>query len=122
MRVSTLDIVGKGMMTLITGLSGDAWAAAAERLSLPFLKTVVIGAPEYQDLYCDWQEAREIDEDGVILVRPDGYVAWRKLAGASSTDEAEAMLREVLSVALSKAPGEQQGGAYRPNFGPHLFG
>ncbi len=122
MRVSTLDIVGKGMMTLITGLSGDAWAAAAERLSLPFLKTVVIGAPEYQDLYCDWQEAREIDEDGVILVRPDGYVAWRKLAGVSSTDEAEAMLREVLSVALSKAPGEQQGGAYRPNFGPHLFG
>lgn len=122
MRVSTLDIVGKGMMTLITGLSGDAWVAAAERLSLPFLKTVVIGAPEYQDLYCDWQEAREIDEDGVILVRPDGYVAWRKLAGASSTDEAEAMLREVLSIALSKAPGEQQGGAYRPNFGPHLFG
>ena len=121
-RVSTLDIVGKGMMTLITGLSGDAWAAAAERLSLPFLKTVVIGAPEYQDLYCDWQEAREIDEDGVILVRPDGYVAWRKLAGASSTDEAEAMLREVLSVALSKTPGDQQGGAYRPNFGPHLFG
>lgn len=122
MRVSTLDIVGKGMMTLITGLSGDAWAAAAERLSLPFLKTVVIGAPEYQDLYCDWQEAREIDEDGVILVRPDGYVAWRKLAGVSSTDEAEAMLREALSVALSKAPGGQQGGAYRPNFGPHLFG
>lgn len=122
MRVSTLDIVGKGMMTLITGLSGDAWAAAAERLSLPFLKTVVIGAPEYQDLYCDWQEAREIDEDGVILVRPDGYVAWRKLAGVSSTDEAEAMLREVLCAALSKAPGEQQGGAYRPNFGPHLFG
>lgn len=122
MRVSTLDIVGKGMMTLITGLSGDAWAAAAERLSLPFLKTVVIGAPEYQDLYCDWQEAREIDEDGVILVRPDGYVAWRKLAGVSSTDEAETMLREVLSAALSKAPGEQQGGAYRPNFGPHLFG
>lgn len=122
MRVSTLDIVGKGMMTLITGLSGDAWAAAAERLSLPFLKTVVIGAPEYQDLYCDWQEAREIDEDGVILVRPDGYVAWRKLAGASSTDEAEAMLREVLSVALSKTPGDQHGGAYRPNFGPHLFG
>ena len=121
-RVSTLDIVGKGMMTLITGLSGDAWAAAAERLSLPFLKTVVIGAPEYQDLYCDWQEAREIDEDGVILVRPDGYVAWRKLAGVSSTDEAEAMLREVLSAALSQAPGKEQGGAYRPNFGPHLFG
>lgn len=122
MRMSTLDIVGKGMMTLITGVSGEAWAAAAERLSLSFFKTVVIGAPEYQDLYCDWQEAREIDEDGVILVRPDGYVAWRKLSGVSSTDEAETLLREVLSAALSMVPGEQQDGAYRPNFGPHLFG
>lgn len=121
-RVSTLDVVGKGMMTLITGLSGGAWAEAADRLSLPYLKTVVIGTPEYQDLYCDWQEAREVAEDGVILVRPDGYIAWRSLSGVSSPADAEQLLRDALAAALSTDVSSECGENYRPNFGPHLFG
>ncbi len=121
-RVSTLDVVGRGMMTLITGLSGDAWAAAADSLSLPYLNTVVIGMPEYQDLYCDWQEAREVAEDGAILVRPDGYIAWRSLASAASPAEAEQLLRDALAAALSTDVSSQRGENYRPNFGPHLFG
>ena len=121
-RVSTLDVVGKGMMTLITGLSGDTWAAAADRLSLPYLNTVVIGVPEYQDLYCDWQEAREVAEDGAILVRPDGYIAWRSLAGVASPADAEQLLRDALAAALSTDVSSQRGENYRPNFGPHLFG
>ena len=76
-RTSTLDLVGKGRFTLITGLAGTPWQRAAEHLALPFLRTVVIGSPEAQDLYCYWQAAREIDEDGALLVRPDGIVAWR---------------------------------------------
>jgi 2,4-dichlorophenol 6-monooxygenase len=110
------------MMTLITGLSGDAWAAAADSLSLPYLNTVVIGMPEYQDLYCDWQEAREVAEDGAILVRPDGYIAWRSLAGAASPAEAEQLLRDALAAALSTDVSSSRGENYRPNFGPHLFG
>ena len=120
-RLSTLDMVGKGMMTLITGLAGEAWAIAAERLALPYLKTVVVGAPDHLDLYCDWQEAREVDEDGVVLVRPDGYVAWRRFAGVASVDEAEAILRQVLGRTLSAAPEAQSAITYCPNFGPHLF-
>ena len=43
-RVSTLDVVGKGKMTLITGLAGQAWVDVAKRLDLPFLNIVVTGA------------------------------------------------------------------------------
>ena len=121
-RLSTLDVVGKGMMTLITGLAGEAWASAAERLALPYLKTVVVGTPDHLDLYCDWQEAREVDEDGAVLVRPDGYVAWRRFSGAASADEAESILREVLGHTLSAAPESHSASTFRPNFGPHLFG
>jgi len=38
----------------------------------------VVGTAEAQDLYCEWQRVREIDEAGALLVRPDGYVAWRE--------------------------------------------
>jgi hypothetical protein len=41
------------------------------------LRTLVIGARGTEDAYHDWSRAREMDEAGAILVRPDGYVAWR---------------------------------------------
>jgi 2,4-dichlorophenol 6-monooxygenase len=76
-RTSTLDVTGKGMFSLVTGLSGEAWAAAGRELDLPFLRTVVVGDPGSEDLYGYWADAREVEEAGAILVRPDGYVAWR---------------------------------------------
>ena len=36
-RISTLDVVGKGLFTVLTGLSGQLWAEAADELKLPFL-------------------------------------------------------------------------------------
>jgi len=78
LRISTLDLTGKGAISLVTGLAGRAWIDAAEALALPFLRIVVVGTAEAQDLYCEWQRVREIDEAGALLVRPDGYVAWRE--------------------------------------------
>lgn len=100
LRVSTLDVVGKGRMTLVTGLAGQAWVEAAQRLDKPFLKTVVTGAKGTADLYCDWQAAREVHEAGAILVRPDGYVAWRQRDAVWSTDEAAAQLQQALQSVL----------------------
>jgi len=37
---STLDIVGKGRFTLLTGLSGAAWKAAVARLKLDYLDVI----------------------------------------------------------------------------------
>ncbi len=74
---STLDIVGKGRFTLLTGLSGKAWKTAAAELNLAYLDVIQIGAHEHLDVYATWQQKSEIADAGAVLVRPDGYVAWR---------------------------------------------
>jgi 2,4-dichlorophenol 6-monooxygenase len=99
-RISTLDVVGKGQMTLITGLAGQAWVTAAERLNQPFLKTVVTGAKGTADLYCDWQAVRAIHEAGAVLVRPDGYVAWRQSDAVWAADDAASQLQKALQSVL----------------------
>ena len=103
-KVSTLDVTGKGKFTLVTGLSGQAWATAASKLDLPFLRTVIIGANGTQDLYHNWHRARETDEAGAILVRPDGYVAWRHRAAVWDEEQAFHLLREAVESVLSRRP------------------
>ncbi len=99
-RVSTLDLVGKGKFSLVTGLAGQVWAEAAEKLDLPFLRTVVIGTPGAQDSYCSWHALREIEEAGALLVRPDGFVAWRHFTAAGNVDHAMSELGGALSGVL----------------------
>jgi 2,4-dichlorophenol 6-monooxygenase len=103
-RVSTLDLVGKGRFTVVTGLSGQSWAQAVKSLSLPFLDALVIGTPPAQDVYCNWQALREIDEPGALLVRPDGVIAWRNNRGVADADQA----RRELSAALAKVLATSQ--------------
>ncbi len=95
--VSTLDLVGKGQFTLLTGIGGEAWKAAAEqvseRIGVPIVCLVVGPAREVTDLYDDWARLREIEESGCILVRPDAHVGWRRQTIASDcmTELANAM-------------------------------
>lgn len=96
-RVSTLDVVGKGRYSLVTGLAGQAWVTAAKELALPYLRTVVIGQPGAQDLYSAWHWVREIDEAGALLVRPDGVVAWRHAHGVADSGEASQALSQALA-------------------------
>ncbi|MFL9916900.1 hypothetical protein PQR75_16210 [Paraburkholderia fungorum] len=102
-RVSTLDVTGKGKFTLVTGLSGGAWVKASEELGLPFLRMVVTGANDSQDPYCDWQRVREVSEAGALLVRPDGYVAWRQSENVFDASMAKGLLQSALSDVLGKA-------------------
>jgi 2,4-dichlorophenol 6-monooxygenase len=110
-RVSTLDVTGKGKMTLLTGLAGQAWKQAAQQLDLPFLRTVVVGEPGTIDPYGYWRGAREIDEAGAILVRPDGYVAWRQSVAVWDHTEALHQLKEALTAVLAQ-PVDKQSGAH----------
>ncbi|MFL6662148.1 MAG: hypothetical protein ACJ8G7_08195 [Rhizobacter sp.] len=103
-RVSTLDLVGKGRYSLVTGISGQAWVDAAKELALPFLNTVVIGSPNAQDLYATWHAVREIDEAGALLVRPDGVVAWRHHGAAAGKAHARRELEQALAALLDRAP------------------
>ena len=100
---STLDIVGKGKFTLLTGIGGEAWAAAAEAVGAEMgmdLRVHVIGPRQtYVDHTGDWARARDISDTGCILVRPDQHVAWRV---AEMVDDPAADLRRVLSKILSR--------------------
>ncbi|RPH42793.1 MAG: 2,4-dichlorophenol 6-monooxygenase [Burkholderiales bacterium] len=102
-RISTLDVVGRGRFTLVTGVAGRAWVEAADRLGEGCLRTVVIGAPGALDAYYAWHRVREIDEAGALLVRPDGVVAWRCTAGVADADAAAAALRQALARVLGRA-------------------
>ncbi|TNE64720.1 MAG: 2,4-dichlorophenol 6-monooxygenase [Rhodobacteraceae bacterium] len=102
-EVSSLDLCGHGRFTVLTGLGGEAWCAAAEELSseLGFeIACHVIGPRRpYMDHSGDWARASEITDTGCLLVRPDHHVAWRshKLA-----KEPKAELKRVLSAVLAR--------------------
>jgi 2,4-dichlorophenol 6-monooxygenase len=101
-RISTLDVTGKGKFSLVTGLSGGAWVKSAETLGLPFLRTVVTGAKGSEDPYCDWQRQREVAEAGAVLVRPDGYIAWRHAENVFDAELARELLESALADVLAK--------------------
>ncbi|WP_333764303.1 FAD-dependent oxidoreductase [Streptomyces sp. IBSBF 2390] len=104
-RLSTLDAVGDGAFTVLTGLSGGVWDAAAAAcradLSVP-LRVVRIGDENHRDAYGDWSRAAEIAEDGVLLVRPDGYVAWRRATAPESERSAQQELLGALRRVLAR--------------------
>jgi len=102
-KVSTLDLAPYGTFTLLTGIAGEAWAEAAEKVSRDLnvpITTVIIGpGREVTDIYYDWARVREIDEDGALLVRPDKFIGWRSM---SLPDGPEQALRNALTTLLSR--------------------
>jgi 2,4-dichlorophenol 6-monooxygenase len=101
-RMSTLDVVGRGRFSVVTGLAGRAWVEAANAIGAPWLRTVVIGAPGALDAYCAWHRARGIDEAGALLVRPDGVIAWRERAAVYDPAEARERLAAALMQVLDR--------------------
>jgi len=99
-RRSTLDVTGKGLFSLVTGISGTAWVEAARRLALPYLRSVTTGLGDAQDPYCEWIRRREIDEAGALLVRPDSYIAWRYSKPIHDVEVATALLKSAISRVL----------------------
>jgi putative polyketide hydroxylase len=102
-RLSTLDLF-ETAPTLLTGPDGAPWLAAAqraaERLGIP-LEAYRIGTdPEHElapEPGTDWAAAYGTSAGGAVLVRPDGFVAWR--AGGALPDP-DAVLGEVLKSVL----------------------
>jgi 2,4-dichlorophenol 6-monooxygenase len=81
-KVSTHDLAGKGRFALLTGIGGEAWKDAAEKVSVRTgveVACYVIGpGREVLDLYDDWARLSGVEESGCVLVRPDAHVAWRR--------------------------------------------
>jgi 2,4-dichlorophenol 6-monooxygenase len=104
-RVSTHDLAGKGRFTLFTGIGGEAWVEAAahvtQRTGVPIAAFVIGPARDAHDIYDDWTRAREVQETGCVLVRPDAHVAWRADA---LVDDATAELGRVMENVLQITP------------------
>jgi 2,4-dichlorophenol 6-monooxygenase len=100
-RLAMMDLAPYARFTLITGIAGEAWEDAADKvaheLGVP-LETVVIGPGRpVTDLYYDWTKLREVEESGALLVRPDKHIGWRAM---SLPDDPEAALRDALAAIL----------------------
>ena len=80
-KISTLDLSGHGQFTLFTGVGGNAWVDAAQKVSTNSGVRIVgysVGFRcDYMDCYSDWYGIRGVGETGAVLVRPDHFVAWR---------------------------------------------
>ena len=102
-EVSTLDLAGRGRFALFTGIGGEAWAEAAREIAaetdIDIVAHVIGPGRDYQDYAGDWANAREIEEAGCILVRPDQFVAYRHPVAAN---DAKAKLTEALLRVLGK--------------------
>ena len=103
-RVSTLDLAGHGAFSIWTGIGGEAWIEAAAAFTretgLPITVVSIGPGHELEDPYGTWADLSEIPDDGVLVVRPDLYVAARHTAGAPSPAEAGQWLRSVLTRVL----------------------
>ncbi|WP_255947338.1 FAD-dependent oxidoreductase [Streptomyces odontomachi] len=103
-RISTLDLYERSLV-LLTDARDDAWRPAArraaDRLSVP-LDVYGVGADPDADLRtedgADWASAHGTAPDGAVLVRPDGFVAWR---APGAVPDPEAVLGQALERLLS---------------------
>lgn len=100
-RVSSLDLVGNGRFTILTGIGGEAWIEAAGALGdeLGFeigAHQIGPGRPVL-DTYDDWARLSEVNDEGCVLVRPDAHVAWRSAELAEDpSDELRRVIGRVL--------------------------
>ena len=97
-KLSTTDLLGRGFV-LLTAPAGSAWRGAADRLEGPRVANAVIGDEIREEDGGDWLAAYGLREDGAVLVRPDGHVAWRSPSGA---DDPKATLQEVMNAILCR--------------------
>jgi hypothetical protein len=101
-RCSTLDLFGAGFAVL-AGPGGRQWVEAArvagERLGVPMQARSIGPGGDFHDESGGWMALYGVGEDGAVLVRPDGHVAWRS---AASTGDPEAMLVSALSRVLDR--------------------
>ncbi|WP_052487674.1 FAD-dependent oxidoreductase [Gordoniibacillus kamchatkensis] len=79
-RRSTLDLFGRNFV-LLAGPEGVAWDGAAECASerLGIVINVYLVGPDHDLVDRDDRclDAYRLTSDGAVLVRPDGFVAWR---------------------------------------------
>lgn len=89
-KVSTLDLGAPGRWLLLVDTAAATWRSALQGspVFVDRVDVVEVGIDrEYRDLDGSWSALRGVGADGALLVRPDGYIAWRA-PDASARSEA----------------------------------
>jgi hypothetical protein len=80
-QLSTLDL-WNGRWALIGGPRSDGWQKAAASAGIPTVmwgRDVIVDVSQFLELY-------GLADDGAVLVRPDGHVAWRSAAASENPE------------------------------------
>jgi 2-polyprenyl-6-methoxyphenol hydroxylase-like FAD-dependent oxidoreductase len=79
-RTSTIDLFGRSFV-LLAGAEGARWIDAARASAGDFtgleLDTHLVGGPDLADPQGEFAAAYGLMPSGAVLIRPDGFVAWR---------------------------------------------
>ena len=95
-RISTLDLLD-GRFVMLTGIDGAglsdeaAGAAAAAGINLVTYRIGPDG--DLRDPADSWTQRLGVSHDGALLLRPDGFVAWRSQHAPSRPQVEEALNR-----------------------------
>jgi 2-polyprenyl-6-methoxyphenol hydroxylase-like FAD-dependent oxidoreductase len=103
-RVSTLDLFGRHFV-IIGGATSDSWtralAAANDAKQVPFHVDVYqAGAGSFEDPDGSLEAAYGLGA-GIVLIRPDGFVAWRSKTPAGSPSAVTGALSQVVCKSLT---------------------
>ncbi|MFG3247123.1 FAD-dependent oxidoreductase [Streptomyces sp. NPDC048187] len=107
-RLSTLDLYEDSLVLLSDAAQSTGWheaaTAVAAAMRIP-LKSYRVGGTPQADLVpddeeTDWARAHGVTRDGAVLIRPDGFVAWRS---PGPVPDPESMLTQVAGTVLSRA-------------------
>ncbi|MER7132665.1 FAD-dependent monooxygenase [Streptosporangium saharense] len=94
-RIAVHDLFTRSFV-LLTGSGGEAWLEVADEV-----ETYRVGAAgedvDLVDVESEFTRRYELGSDGAVLVRPDGYVAWRAEPG---TPDPVGALRKALGASL----------------------
>ncbi|MFI9831182.1 FAD-dependent oxidoreductase [Streptomyces sp. NPDC051913] len=104
-RISTLDLYERSFVLLSDADHPSGWHEAAIRvaasMSVPLVSYRVGGASDAElapEGETDWSAVHGTTPQGAVLVRPDGFVAWRATA---PEPDAESALRRALTTLLA---------------------
>jgi putative polyketide hydroxylase len=104
-EISTLDLFGRNF-TLLAGPDGTAWCRAARAVATELgleVDAVMVGGgrDRITDPTEKFPESCGIESTGCVLVRPDGFVAWRSRAAQEAPEQ---VLAYSLRHLLCRAP------------------
>lgn len=108
--LSTIDLYDQ-TLTLLTGSDGAQWREAARMVTatsgVPLSIYTAGQGGDLQDVNPNWREAYGIYADGALLIRPDGFVAWRQHGAA---DNHRAVLMQVVEQIVGRSPSHSLAG------------